>query len=207
MAEERRRIDAAGRLRRRLQHEARQRRSVERLVGEILRAHGIVPAVIAFSPGLPRLDGGQELPGPCAGDDGPKPAAPGDGSEGWPWRRPADPAPLRPPPGHACYAMADARVPVIGVVLFGMDAEAILGAVEMVAEAQEREASFIPLFVTDRPAFEIFRRFGYLAEIVEPDGGAGRVPPRDRLDLIRRQWQVERFVRLGPGGGDLLGEP
>jgi hypothetical protein len=109
---------------------------------------------------------------------------------------------LEPTPGWRCLAAREASIR-IGFNLVGTDRERIAEAVAQVEERQLRDRDFIPVFITDTTAFEIFRLRGHAFEHIPPFIAAA---PRNRraerryyhrrLELIRAKWSLREIVDL-----------
>ena len=85
----------------------------------------------------------------------------------------------------------------------GTDRERIAEAVVRVEERQLRDRDFIPVFITDTTAFEIFRLRGHAFEHIPPfiaaaprNRRAERRYYRRRLELIRAKWSLREIVDL-----------
>lgn len=124
-------------------------------------------------------------------------------SEGWP--RPAMPkkgmiprpglGQALPPPGPAS--------PSVAIALFGLDAAQAASAVEQIAAQQRRSGSFVPVFLTDLPAHEVFRRKGYTVEYFPAAIYGPHCDLRvfqERFTLAWRKWSVGALIDLSAPG-------
>ena len=111
--------------------------------------------------------------------------------------------PLTPNPGWKCLAVDQPQIR-IGFTLFGMNAEAIEEAVEVVENRQVRSRDFTPVFITDNTDLRPFRIRGYVVEYISDSITVNLKGNRDldryvsaRLELIRAKWGLGELVDLG----------
>jgi len=118
-------------------------------------------------------------------------------------KAPDDLRPLLPNPGWKCFAVDQPQIR-IGFTLFGMTAEAIDEAVEVVEQRQVRSRDFTPVFLTDGTDLAPFRSRGYVVEYI-PTSVTSRTSKnrallqylRARLELIKDKWGLGDLVHLG----------
>jgi hypothetical protein len=112
------------------------------------------------------------------------------------------PTPLNPPPGWKCLTV-DRKAVRLGFTLFGVTREAIEEAAAKVEQRQLRTRDFAPLFVTDSPVFDVFRRRGWVVEYIPPPIAQTNDPRSPkyaylerRLELIKAKWNLSSFVDM-----------
>jgi hypothetical protein len=81
--------------------------------------------------------------------------------------------------------------------------EAIEEAAAKVEQRQLRTRDFAPLFVTDSPVFDVFRRRGWVVEYIPPPIAQTNDPRSPkyaylerRLELIKAKWNLSSFVDM-----------
>jgi hypothetical protein len=109
--------------------------------------------------------------------------------------------------GRLLDGMGTERLPVVLVVLFGTDLDTIEQVADEIARLQVATAGFRPVFVTDVPAFGVFRRCGYPAELLLPaDGWQGRETwheyARRLVGLMFDAYRATAAATVGPEGLD-----
>jgi hypothetical protein len=111
--------------------------------------------------------------------------------------------PLVPNPGWKCLAVDEPQIR-IGFTLFGMNAEAIEEAVEVVEYRQVRSRDFTPVFITDNADLRPFRIRGYVVEYISDSITGNSTGNRDldrylsaRLELIKAKWGLGELGDLG----------
>jgi hypothetical protein len=121
------------------------------------------------------------------------------------WPTPAeDGRPLVPAPGLRAYALKGAPLKVIGISVCGFSREEIEPLVEFVEQHQSQDRSFVPVFLTDSTAANIFRRRGFVFEYLPPPD---RVRLRgskswadyaaERRRLLARKWGMADIITFG----------
>jgi hypothetical protein len=110
--------------------------------------------------------------------------------------------PLDPTPGWRCLTAHDAVIRV-GFNLIGLDEDRAYDAIFEIEQRQIRDRDFIPVFITDLTAFELFRQRGYVFEYIpsaisDPSTSrrAERQYFRRRLELITAKWNLREIVDL-----------
>jgi hypothetical protein len=124
----------------------------------------------------------------------------------WPTAR-AEARVLQPTPGLANLTLTGQDLAVVGFSVCGFDPIELERIVEMVAAKQAADRNFIPVFLTDVMAADIFRRRRYAFEYF-PGPDARRLPgtrawedyARERLALIKRKYGLTRIIRFGKRG-------
>lgn len=114
------------------------------------------------------------------------------------------PAPLKPSPGFASYALGLGSAKAIGVAVCGLQPNLIESVVTLVQERQRRGRDFLVLFLTDSPHSEIFRRRGYtfevlplLAPVDAEEAQLCRVYGERRIELLKRKWGLAGITNFG----------
>ncbi|MCB9947457.1 MAG: glycosyltransferase family 4 protein [Rhodospirillaceae bacterium] len=126
---------------------------------------------------------------------------PDDVGVDWPLPSPDLPV-LRPPSGRTAASLAASHCPAIGYDLYGLDARATEQVVRSIEAAQRNNMNFVPVFITDGREVSVFLRFGYVFEVIPPEGSAPFDPiswaayKRDRYDHIRRKWGLISIIDL-----------
>ena len=128
------------------------------------------------------------------------------GQSVWPTTR-AEARVLQPTPGLANLTLTGQDLAVVGFSVCGFDRSELERIVEMVAAKQGTDRNFIPVFLTDVMATDIFRRRRYAFEYF-PSPGTRRLPgtrtwedyARERLALIKRKYGLTRVIRFGRRG-------
>jgi hypothetical protein len=121
------------------------------------------------------------------------------------WPTPAeDSRPLVPAPGLRAYALKGAPLKVIGISVCGFSREEIEPLIEFVEEHQSQDRSFVPVFLTDSTAANIFRRRGFVFEYLPPPD---RIRLRgskswadyaaERRRLLARKWGMADIITFG----------
>lgn len=122
----------------------------------------------------------------------------------------AAPVPSDVTAGKLLNGVGTESLPVVLVVTLGADREALVDVVDEVARLQLMTAGFRPVFVTDVPAFAVFRRYGYPAELLLPaepwDGpGTWEEYARRVVGLMFDGYRATASISVGPGGLDAAG--
>lgn len=122
----------------------------------------------------------------------------------------AAPVPSDVAAGKLLDGVGTESLPVVLVVTLGADSGTIEEMVDEVARLQVLTAGFRPVFVTDLPAFETFRRYGYPAELLLPaDGWQGQGSweeyARRLIGLMFDGYRATASVTVGPEGLDPAG--
>jgi hypothetical protein len=109
--------------------------------------------------------------------------------------------------GRLLDGVGTERLPVVLVVILGADSDTIEEVADEVARLQVATAGFRPVFVTEVPAFGVFRRYGYPAELLLPaDGWQGRETwneyARRLVGLMFDAYRATAAVTVGPEGLD-----
>jgi hypothetical protein len=115
----------------------------------------------------------------------------------WP-AAPIPAAPLHPPPGNLCASLADRRVPVVAVAVFGLAGRELEAKVRQVSLQQRADMNFVPVFLTDSPSHGVFFRYGYAFEYC-PSYRFGRNEDdalRARLRLLGGKWNFHSITYL-----------
>jgi len=121
------------------------------------------------------------------------------------WPTPEDVSrPLVPPPGLRAYALKGVPLKVIGISVCGFSREEIEPLVEFIEQHQSQDRSFIPVFLTDSTAANIFRSRGFVFEYLPPPD---RVRLRgskawadyaaERRRLLARKWGMADIITFG----------
>lgn len=121
------------------------------------------------------------------------------------WPTPEDDSrPLMPAPGLRAYGLKGMPLKVIGISLCGFSREEIEPVVEFVEQHQSQDRSFVPVFLTDTTAANIFRRRGFVFEYLPPPD---RVHLRgskswadyaaERRRLLARKWGMSDIITFG----------
>jgi len=121
------------------------------------------------------------------------------------WPTPDDNSrPLMPAPGLRAYALKGTPLKVIGISLCGFSREEIEPLVEFVEQHQSQDRTFVPVFLTDTTAANIFRRRGFIFEYLPPPD---RVRLRgskswgdyaaERRRLLARKWGMSDIITFG----------
>lgn len=129
------------------------------------------------------------------------------GQSVWPTAR-AEAHVLQPTPGLANLTLTGQDLAVVGFSVCGFDRIELERIVEMVAAKQAADRNFIPVFLTDVMAADIFRRRRYAFEYFPAPDAAHRPPgtrpwedyARERLALIKRKYGLTRVIRFGKRG-------
>jgi hypothetical protein len=112
--------------------------------------------------------------------------------------------PLVPAPGLRAYALKGVPLKVIGISVCGFSRDEIEPLVEFVEQHQSQDRRFIPVFLTDSTAANIFRRRGFVFEYLPPPD---RVRLRgskswadyaaERRRLLARKWGMADIITFG----------
>jgi hypothetical protein len=122
----------------------------------------------------------------------------------WPLARP-EPRPLRPTPGLAHLTLSDQGLATIGVSLCGFNPDDTARIVEAIAAKQASDRNFVPVFLTDSMAPEVFRRHRFAFEYF-PMSAASRILAGtrdwnsyavDRLALLQRKYAFTQIITFG----------
>lgn len=121
----------------------------------------------------------------------------------WPAARP-EPHALQPTPGLANLTLTGYGLPAVGFSVCGFTREELARIVELVANKQSADRNFIPVFLTDVMAADVFRRHRYVFEYFP---GPGALRPagtrswddyaRRRLSLIKRKYALTQIISFG----------
>ncbi|MEZ5824348.1 MAG: glycosyltransferase [Geminicoccaceae bacterium] len=174
------RFEPPSRLHLQLEEQAREIHVLRRRLGDTLDELGRLETELRAPPL------GRQLRGSYA-DRGPNEAGrcPGDHIGAW-WHRPAARPALRPAPGHRCAGLVDPAAPVVAVSMCGLERSEAVERLELVAEQQIENRSFIPLFITDRRHdIDLFRFQGYDVELL---------PTEEELENCRGAMSAEEFI-------------
>lgn len=122
----------------------------------------------------------------------------------------ASPAPVDVTAGRVLGGTGTESLPVTLVVVLGADGETIEATAGEVMRLQLMTAGFRPVFVTDRPVFAAFRRYGYPAELIVAEGewdaagyaGTWDEYARRRIGLLFETYRATASVTVGPAGLD-----
>jgi hypothetical protein len=114
---------------------------------------------------------------------------------------------LQPTPGLANLTLTGRDLAVVGFSVCGFERAELERIVEMVAAKQAADRNFIPVFLTDVMAADVFRRRRYAFEYF-PGPDARLVPgtrawedyARERLSLVKRKYGLTRIIRFGKRG-------
>jgi glycosyltransferase involved in cell wall biosynthesis len=121
------------------------------------------------------------------------PLAPGDG---WP-SLPMPKTPLPPPPGLGAQSLAGGKTKVVAFAVFGLEGEALEAAVRSVADRQRQAMDFVPVFLTDSPVHDVFRRRGYAFEYFQRRRPKTTDYPLDaRIATALRKWRAMSLVDM-----------
>ncbi len=121
----------------------------------------------------------------------------------WPSARPEGHM-LHPTPGLANLTLTGRGLPAVGFSVCGFGREDLARIVELVANKQAADRNFIPVFLTDVMAADVFRRHRYVFEYFP--GPDERRPPgtepwvgyaRRRLSLIKRKYALTQIISFG----------
>jgi hypothetical protein len=131
--------------------------------------------------------------------------APPEEASWWPRFSP-DPRSLVPNAGWRNYTLRERGAKIVGVSVCGMPRAALEAAVAAVADQQSLLRDFIPVFLTDSPDFDVFRRRGFVWEYFPgPAARAGyegatgwAAYGRARRALVERKWGLKHVIRIGP---------
>ena len=121
------------------------------------------------------------------------------------WPTPAeDGRPLVPAPGLRAYALKGAPLKVIGISVCGFSREEIEPLVEFVEQHQSQDRSFVPVFLTDSTAANIFRRRGFVFEYLPPPNRVRLHGSKswadyaaERRRLLARKWGMADIITFG----------
>jgi hypothetical protein len=121
----------------------------------------------------------------------------------WPLSR-VEGRPLRPTPGLANLTLTGRDLPAVGFSVCGFAREDLARLVDLVANKQAADRNFVPVFLTDTMAADIFRHHRYVFEYFpsEPDRRLQGCEPwadyaRRRLALIKRKYALTQIVAFG----------
>ncbi len=122
----------------------------------------------------------------------------------WPIMR-LDPPPLQPTPGSANLTLTGLGVPAVGFSVCGFGRAELERLVTLVARKQTVDRNFVPVFLTDVMAAEVFRRHRYVFEYFPAAGAARDLAgteswqdyARRRLALIKRKYALTQIVIFG----------
>ena len=195
---------AVGRLRERVENQARHIETLERCLGTALNRAGLENQTIVLRDRLPRLpitenhaDSHHPLPDRIAD--------PGTDPSWWPSAE-RNPAPLPPEPGWGCYGLGDQVSKVLGISLLGMEENRLSATVEMISTQQRKTRDFLPVFLTTSTAFHVFRAqgfvFGYFPatpqrQLIASDAGWEDYLT-ERLAFVAKKWGIARIICFGP---------
>jgi glycosyltransferase involved in cell wall biosynthesis/CDP-glycerol glycerophosphotransferase (TagB/SpsB family) len=118
--------------------------------------------------------------------------APGDG---WP-SLPLPKTPLPPPPGLGAQSLAGGKTKVVAFAVFGLEGEALEGAVKSVADRQRQAMDFVPVFLTDSRAHDAFRRRGYAFEYLGRNTDSVSLFSEQLFEAMHK-WHASAFADLG----------
>ncbi len=121
------------------------------------------------------------------------------------WPTPEDDSrSLVPAPGLRAYALKGAPLKVIGISVCGFNREEIEPLVEFIEQHQSQDRSFIPVFLTDSTAANVFRRRGFVFEYLPPPNRVrlrGSKPWADyaaeRRRLVAKKWGMADIITFG----------
>ena len=121
----------------------------------------------------------------------------------WPLSRP-EARVLQPTPGLANLTLTGLGLPAVGFSVCGFPREGLAHIVDLVADKQAADRNFIPVFLTDVMAAEVFRRHRYAFEYFpapaarHPAGAGGWDDyARRRLSLIKRKYALTQIISFG----------
>ena len=121
----------------------------------------------------------------------------------WPLARPEAHV-LQPTPGLANLTLTDRGLPAVGFSVCGFPREGLVHIVELVADKQAADRNFIPVFLTDVMAADVFRRHHYVFEYfpardaLRPAAtGSWEDYARWRFSLIKRKYALTQIVTFG----------
>ena len=121
------------------------------------------------------------------------------------WPTPEDDSrPLVPAPGLRAYALKGMPLKVIGISVCGFSREEIEPLVEFIEQHQSQDRSFIPVFLTDSTAANIFRSRGFVFEYLPPPervrlrgSKAWADYAAERRGLLARKWGMVDIITFG----------
>jgi len=122
-----------------------------------------------------------------------------------------DGRPLVPAPGLRTYALKGVPLKVIGISVCGFRHEEIEPLVEFIEQHQSQDRRFVPVFLTDSTAANIFRQRGFVFEYLPPPDRVrlrGSKPWADyaaeRRRLLACKWGMADIITFG---GVTFGRP
>jgi hypothetical protein len=125
----------------------------------------------------------------------------------WPRSR-ATPRALQPTPGAANLTLGKRGLPVVGISVCGLPEANLRRILEVIAAKLSADRNFVPLFLTDAMAPELFREHRFAFEYFPMDdesvrlGGSCRWSDYagERAALLRRKYAIQTIIRFGKRG-------
>lgn len=192
-----------GRLRDRVENQARHIETLERCLSAALLRAGLENRTIVLRDQLPRLpitnrhaDTHHPLPEPITDPD--------TDPSWWPSAE-RRPAPLPAEPGWACFGVGDKVGKVLGISLLGMTDDRVAATVAMIAAQQRKTRDFLPVFLTTSTTFHVFRAHGFVFEYFPARSQRDLISADtswedylgDRLAFVAKKWGITRVICFG----------
>jgi hypothetical protein len=125
----------------------------------------------------------------------------------WPTAR-STPHGLRPTPGDANLTLAKLGLPNVGISVCGLAEGTLRRILEVMAAKLSADRNFIPVFLTDSVAPELFRQHRFAFEYFPMAAGSRILAgcyrwedyAAEREALLRRKYSIETIIRFGPTG-------
>lgn len=122
----------------------------------------------------------------------------------WPTGLP-DARPLQPTPGLANLTLAGQGLPAVGFSVCGLGRGEIERILELVANKLGADRNFVPVFLTDVMAADLFRRHRFAFEYFPPPEAMARLRgtrpledyARQRLALVKRKYTLTQVIVFG----------
>ncbi len=195
-------VPAVGRLRERVENQARHIETLERCLSAALVRAGLENHTIVLGDQLPRLpitdraDTHHALP--------PRIAEPDTDPSWWP-SADRHPAPLPVEPGWACFGVGDKVGKVLGISLLGMPDDRVAATVAMISAQQRKTRDFLPVFLTTSTTFHVFRAQGFVFEYFPAASQRHFISAdtswedylAERLAFVAKKWGITRVICFG----------